>query len=233
MKILLTGTSSGIGETLANKLKKKKHIVWGISRRKTPLTSIKQDLAKPNSWEKILQAMKRKKFKPDVIIFNAAIQLNDLNPFLDPRITRKIFETNFFSIIEGIQTLLNYVKPHTHFIAISSTSAFKGSGREGIGYASSKTAISLAFESLHQHFKDRFLFSIVYFGPVKTDMRKGRKHPPLTLSKEQAAEAVIEVIKNKKIISYYPKAAFLTVKLIKLLPENLHLKIFPWLEKKY
>lgn len=233
MKILLTGTSSGIGEALAQKLKEQKHTVWGISRRKTPHSTIQQDLSKFAAWEKILKIMKGKKFKPDVVVFNAAIQLNDLNPQFNPKITKKMFDLNFFSILEGINLLIPYLKKNAHFIVISSTSSFKGSAKEGIGYASSKAAISLAFEGLYEHFKDKYLFSTIYFGPVQTEMRKGRRNPPMTLLEQEAALAIIETIKNRKIISYYPKVAFLAVKFIKLLPKNLHLKIFPYLEDNF
>lgn len=226
-KILITGISSGIGQALAQQLEGNGYKVFGVSRRNG------YDVSKKGAWEKIVLQMKKAKFTPDVVVFNAAINPNDLSSTLDLTLTKKIFAVNFFSILEGIKILTFYVKPHTHFITISSTSAFKGGSFEGVGYASSKAALSIAFESLYQHYKNKFLFSTIYFGPVKTKMRLGRKNPPLTLSKEQAAKNIIEVIENKTPIAYYPRVAFLLVKLIKLLPFNMHLRIFPVLEKRY
>ncbi len=63
-KILITGTSSGIGRALAKELILQKHIVWGVARRSKLLQSLKRevsisssfsysplDMDKKNSWE--------------------------------------------------------------------------------------------------------------------------------------------------------------------------------------
>ncbi len=234
-QVLITGTSSGIGQKLAEKLTSKGYLVFGIARRKSigAFQSLQIDLSESGCWKKIAAKLKKIKFIPKVVVFNAAIQLNDLTPEFDPKITSKIFETNFFSILEGVKTLIPFISPKAHFIVISSSSAFKGSNREGIGYAASKAAITLAFESLYHHFKGKFLFSTVFFGPVNTNMRKGRKSTPLMLSTTQAADKIIEVIENKKVQTFHPLSIFLIVKTIKLLPANLHFKIFSWLESAF
>ena len=44
MKILITGTSSGIGRELARQLAEAGHQVWGIARRKDLLESLRHEL---------------------------------------------------------------------------------------------------------------------------------------------------------------------------------------------
>ncbi len=235
MKILITGTSSGIGKALAQQLINQHHQVLGISRRKSAnnFKSLRIDLSQPGVWEKVARTLKKQQFLPKVIIFNAGINDNDLDPDYDPKVTRQIFEINFFSILDGIKTLSYYLPRNTHFITISSTSAFKGSGLEGVGYASSKAALSVAFESLYHYFKNRFIFTTVYLGPVDSGMRLNRAKTPLILSEQKAVSIIIQAIKNKQPTYYVPNILFLFIRIMKLFPANIYLKIFPILERRY
>ncbi len=227
-KILLTGASSGLGRALVIKLIEEGSYVFGIARRKKLLLLLQGELSQPNkfqfsnvdislsnSWGKILKSLKRKKFKPDVVIFNAAISGNDFEKGIDTILNRKIFETNYFSSLEALKTLLPYVNNNSQFIAISSLSAFKGSGEEGIGYAASKAALSISFESLSIKYKGKHDFKIVYFGPIKTGMNPFTKHNVLTISEKTAVNSIINAIKGTKNQRFIPWFLFTAILLSK------------------
>lgn len=247
-KILIIGASSGIGRGMVKKLIEEKYIVWGISRRKKLLEELSQevcnkshfyyqslDISKKNSWKNILLNMKKRKFKPDIVIFNAAVNQNDLELDIKPEITKKIFQINFFSILEGIKVLFPYMDKHSQYIAVSSSSALKGNAREGIGYPSSKSALSIAFESLYQkYYLSGRIFTTVSFGPINTGMRRFKKAPPFTLSEQEAVNCIMKAIKEKKGFYYYPKISFIFLKIIKVfLPNEITLKLFSKIEKRY
>lgn len=241
-KVLITGVSSGIGRALTKKLILNGHNVWGIARRKELLETLEIqvknnsslivssiDIAKTDSWSKLCFDLQREKFIPNIIIFNAAVNESDLNP-LNPKLTKEIFNVNFFSIIIGVKYLLHFVKRGTQFIVISSLSALKGSGVEGIGYPASKAAISVAFESLQRKFGNKYSFKTIYFGPIAAGMGPFKKVLPVILSEEEAVEKIIKVMKSKQIIHYYPGSIFFTLKMIKFFPSNIYLDVLSKLE---
>ena len=248
-RFLITGVSSGIGQALAKKLVLSGNEVWGIARRKESLQSLDEelkdkekfhylvaDVSQEKDWENLVAEMSRKKYFPQVVIFNAAIFKPDLEKGLESQLTRETFSINFFGIIQGIEILLRFVKKGTQFLAISSLSALKGSSVEGIGYPASKAALNIAFESLYQKYKNTFMFKTLSFGPVATGMSHFEKKFPFLLTRDQAVKKVIEVLEGKQVINYNPWFLFFFLRILKLLPssiyffalskiENLHFKL--------
>ncbi|MBI3485940.1 SDR family NAD(P)-dependent oxidoreductase [Candidatus Daviesbacteria bacterium] len=241
-RILITGVSSGIGRKLAIKLMAK-NWVWGVARREVLLKEIessqiklkfnytKADFSQSGAWQKIISAMKKAEFIPEVVIFNAGIYKDAKNEGFDIEIVREVFEVNFFSIIKGIELLQDSYNSRIHFLAISSTSALKGSKSEGIAYGASKAALSIAFESLYQkQLKSNFKFSTIFFGPINTDMNPHKKSRFMVLSEEEAVNKVIKAIKEQGPVYYSPDSLFRLLFLLRLIPANLTLKILNFLE---
>lgn len=239
-RYLITGVSSGIGRELTKELIKRGDRVWGIARRTRLLISLKKelgetksfrysalDIIRPKSWTKVVDQMRSVRFSPQIIVFNAAIFSNDFSPEgnIDVSSTRKIIETNFFSILTGLNELFKFVKPKTKFIFIGSSSAFKGGGEEGIGYCVSKAAISQTMESLHLKHKSRYNFKIIHFGPVTTDMLPLRNGIHFVISASQAARHIIESIHSHRHIFHYPGRLFFFLRFIKILPTSIYLRI--------
>lgn len=245
-KILITGVSSGIGRALTKELVMCGNSVFGIARRKELLSSLKKeisnpkkyfycaaDLTKKESWKKVVISLKRRKFVPDIIIFNAAILRCDVDTQIDLKVNRELFEVNYFSIMKGINHLMPIVKNNSQVIAISSTSSQKGSGIEGVGYAASKAALSISFESLYQKFKRKLIFKIVFFGPVKTGMSPFKKYSLLYLNEKQAVGEIIKAIKNDNIFYYRPKIVFFVLKLAKLVSQKLYFRILDVIDQMH
>lgn len=233
--ILITGVSSGIGRALAKRLITNGHQIWGVARRKKLLDNLTKeiggnnhsfftpmDVAGAGNWPKLIKKMSDNKFIPEMVIFNAAVLKNDLTPEFSTKTTQEIFAVNFFSIMVGVEYLLKFVKLGTQFIAISSLSAFKGSGVEGVGYPGSKAALSIAFESLHQKYNGQHHFKTVYFGPVASGMGPFKKIWPVVLSEEKAVGTIIKAMEGKQIIHYSPRVLFLILKLMKIMPPSLY-----------
>lgn len=238
MKILITGVSSGIGRTLTKQLISNGSKVWGIARRKKLLLSLLQetdnspnlyvstlDVSLESDWKKLLKRLIEADFMPDVIIFNAVIWEKDLAGNFDIESTKKMINTNFYGALYGVNLLLPLVNKGTQFIAISSLSVFQGSETVGIGYSAGKAGLSIAFECLHQKYKDKFSFKTIFFGPLDTKLNSFKKNPPFLLTKEQASKFIIDAINSRKIIFYRPKILFFFYWFIKLLPSNFYFKL--------
>lgn len=244
--VLVTGASSGIGHSLSSLLIKKGYKVWGVARRKKLLELLNKELKNKNFfytagdisqesfWEQQIKKMKKNKFTPDIVVFNAAMNENDLKDGMDLDKLKQMMEVNFFSILKGVKLIMENYKNKLHFIAISSTSSVKGNYIEGIGYAASKGALSIAFESLFQKYENsKAFFTTVYFGPVTTDMSRFIKPTPMTLTKEKAAMGIIKAIENKRPFYYYPKAAFVVLSIMRLLPKQTFFWLWKNLQKSY
>jgi len=243
-KYLITGVSSGIGRALTKKLLIDGETVWGIARREQLLKNLKKELNNPTNftyismdqadkigWQSLIKKFKKKDFIPKIIIFNAAISQNDLQSGIEIEVLEKLVEVNFLGVMRGISTLLPLVKSGTQFITISSFSALKGSGTEGIGYAASKAAVSIGFESLYQRYKDKgIIFKTIYFGPINSGMGLFKKNIPFILSENQAVKFIINSTKNSKGQFFYPRSIFLIFKIIKLLPSNIYFRILSRME---
>lgn len=236
---LITGVSSGIGRELTKTLVGDGHSVLGIARRKELLRELKfeldagqkfnfinVDLSVAGAWQEITEYLTEKHFNPDTVIFNAAVFEKDyLGQELDFVKMRNSFEINFFSIVRGFEELIKIVKPNTQFIFISSSSALKGSGAEGVGYPASKSALSTAFESLYQKYKNKYSLKIIYFGPIRTDMLPSASKFTPVLSVQQAVNKIIKVNNSSKVINYAPGILFLFLRMIKIMPDYLYLTI--------
>lgn len=244
-RYLITGASSGIGRALTKELISRGHSVFGIARRKTLMQSLKDeltnaskyqfasvDLSSSNGWSKLIKHLQKSHFLPEVVIFNAALVQHDFTKTgIRLSITRDILETNFFSILAGFEKLNKILKPKSKFLFINSSSSLKGSGIEGIGYPASKSALSIAFESLYLKYKDQYSLKMIFFGPVDVNKHVKRSRLVPVLSLGQAVTEVIECLDSKKTLHYAPTFIFAPLRLIKLLPESIYFQILTLIDK--
>ena len=129
--VLITGVSSGIGKALTKLLLTKGFRVWGIARRKELLLELKKelhsdkfiftaaDIKAENFWENLIKEFNKKNFIPQEVVFNAAVNENDLVDGINLEKTREMMEVNFFSILRGVEIIIKNYPKKLHFIAIS------------------------------------------------------------------------------------------------------------------
>lgn len=244
-RYLITGVSSGIGRALTKELTSQGHNVFGIARRRRLLQNLKGelsdpskyhftsiDLSNPDTWTQIIKHLRKINFRPEVVIFNAALVQRDFTKNgIDLSKTRNILETNFFSILDGFEKLRKMLKPKSKFLFISSSSSFKGSGIEGIGYPASKSALSVAFESLYQKYKERYILKILFLGPVNIDETVKRSTLVPVLSLNQAVTKVIRCLDSKESFHYAPTFIFILLKIAKFLPDSIYFQILTLIDK--
>jgi 3-hydroxy acid dehydrogenase / malonic semialdehyde reductase len=246
-KVLILGASSGIGKELAKQLVRLGFFVWGTGRNETALKNLKEevgisskintsilDVTKPEDLASLKETLKREGFIPDVVVISAGIVENDLLDKINTNTTRKIMETNYFGALNCVNEFLHFVNPTSQFIYISSSSAIKGTAYQGIGYGSSKSAMSLAFESFWMKWsrKEGPLFTTIYFGPVETPLHKPKGTRIFLISPTQASSHIISAIKGRKALYYRPRLLFWFLRFSKLLPSSIYLWMMTYLEDK-
>ncbi|MBS7786537.1 SDR family oxidoreductase [Flavobacterium sp. CYK-55] len=180
MKIIITGTSRGIGFELAKQLSALGHEVLAISRKINPkllsqpnVTSLSVDIAKEKELNQVNEFISSTWHQVDIMIHNAGLLLS--KPFAQT--TQEDFEyvykTNFFGVANLTRICLPYLKPGSHVVSISSMGGIQGSMKfSGLSaYSSSKGALITLTELLAEEYKEQGIaFNVLALGAVQTEM---------------------------------------------------------------
>src|SRR3989338_2428992 len=199
MKILITGTSRGIGKATAEQLRLCDHEVreiWGQQEC---------DVGNREAVRLYCQKLKQGGFMPDAVILNAGIFPTDVNETFHRDIFDKTFAVNLGGAINLIEEFLpDMLKVgQGHFVGIASTAAFRPNLR-AISYPATKIALALALRGFDLHYRDKGVaFSAVYLGPIATNMFEGKKSA-LVPKAEDVAKMLAGLLESKKPVVYYP-----------------------------
>lgn len=180
-KIIITGTSRGIGFELVQLFSKAGHQVLALSRNEKPIQDLKLDnvssfsfdLSDSISYEKIQDFVKTNWQEVDVLINNAGTLLN--KPFSETTMLdfESVYKTNIFGVAELTRVVLPFMKKESHVVNISSMGGVQGSMKfPGLAaYSSSKAAVITLTELLAEEYKDSGIsFNVLALGAVQTEM---------------------------------------------------------------
>jgi len=182
-KIVITGTSSGIGFELARKFLKSGNLVWGCSRSKSTILHKNYkhkvlNLEKKNHIEKwIKQISKDSSNEIDICVLNAAFYERNLNYFETEQNIIKTISVNLISSIlisKKISKLM--INNNRGMIVFFSSSAVVVKDIGTSTYSSSKIALETFAQRLNKELKKFkikiFIFRLNY---LKTRLSKDLK----------------------------------------------------------
>ena len=177
--IIITGTSSGIGLELVKIYSKNGYKVISLSRSDLPakgLVGVEHmnfDISKKGSLVNLVNLVKNKYKKIDILINNAGKLINKSFKDLSKDDLYDIYDVNVFGVISLIQCLLPFFKKDSHIVNISSIGGISGSSKfPGLtAYSSSKGALNILTEVLAEEFKESGpKFNSLSLGSVNTPM---------------------------------------------------------------
>ncbi|ASZ13416.1 SDR family oxidoreductase [Chitinophaga pendula] len=151
--VLITGASSGLGETIANYLADKGYIVYGTSRNihseGRKFHTLQMDVGDPESIRRCVQHILHAQARIDVLINNAGLSIAGVTEHLLLADVQQTFDTNLFGVIRVCQEVLPYMRAQQQgrIINISSIGAEIGLPYRGI-YSASKAALDRFTEAL-------------------------------------------------------------------------------------
>jgi NAD(P)-dependent dehydrogenase (short-subunit alcohol dehydrogenase family) len=175
---LITGVSRGIGKATAEKFVKEGFNVIGVSQSgKTPfehenLKVFKTDLSNPSSIKSLVENIRSKSIKIDILINNAGI-LIDKGSGLTLDVLRKTMEVNLFGLVNLTEQMIPCINHGGHIINLSSGLGSLTDGASGYysAYRISKVAINMYTRTLAVHLSQKGIkVSSIDPGWVKTDM---------------------------------------------------------------
>ena len=160
--IIITGTSSGIGLELVKIYSKNGYNVISLSRSDLPAKGVvgvehmNFDISKKGSLVNLVNLIKNKYEKIDILINNAGKLINKSFKDLSKDDLYDIYDVNVFGVISLIQCLLPFFKKDSHVVNISSIGGISGSSKfPGLtAYSSSKGALNILTEVLAEEFKE-------------------------------------------------------------------------------
>ncbi len=159
MKVVITGSSSGIGKKIAHFLESKGHQVWGLSRRNCPEIS-KWTKCDVSDWHQVNEAMKTIESAwghVDALICCAGTQgaigkSMDIDPLEWSQTIKNNLDSTYF-VIRGLFNLLNVNQSRGKILCFSGGGAT--SPRPYLSaYGSAKTAIVRLVETLAEEWKN-------------------------------------------------------------------------------
>ncbi|CAM2792636.1 Short-chain dehydrogenase [Flavobacterium succinicans] len=179
-KIIITGTSRGIGYELALQFANAGHQVLAISR-KTPqalienenITCLSVDLSTEEDLYKVTDFLDSTWKNVDAIIHNAGALLNKPFATITQADFEAIYKVNVFGVANLTRVVLPYLQKGSHVVTISSMGGVQGSLKfAGLAaYSSSKGAVITLSELLAEEYKAQGIaFNVLALGAVQTEM---------------------------------------------------------------
>ena len=180
-RIIITGTSRGIGFELAKQFAAAGHQVLALSRNAEPckslsmqnLTAFSFDITDASHFEKVANFIESDWEGVDVLINNAGALLH--KPFAETTLAdfEAVYKVNVFGVAELTRTVLPFMKKGGHVVTISSMGGIQGSVKfPGLAaYSSSKGAVITWSELLAEEYKEEGIaFNVLALGAVQTEM---------------------------------------------------------------
>jgi len=176
-KILVTGSSSGIGLAIAIKLKKKGNLVIINGRNKKKLINIQKkekffgcengDLSNPKEAEKVVLKSYKKLKGLDVIICNAGESKSSPPNDENFKEWNKMFKQNFFTASNVIESSKKYLeKTNGKIICISSICGNELIKGAPITYSTAKAALNFYVKSLSHYLPKNININLISPGNI-------------------------------------------------------------------
>jgi len=180
-KVIITGTSRGIGFELAQQFANNDFEVLALSRNDEPLKSLNVqniktlsvDLGNSNDLHKVQDFLKTEWEAVDILIHNAGFLINKPFEELTKNDFLKVYDVNVFGVAELTQICIPFLKKGSHVLTISSMGGVQGSLKfPGLAaYSSAKGAVITLSELLSEEYKEQEIaFNVLALGAVQTEM---------------------------------------------------------------
>lgn len=232
-KIIIVGSSSGIGKEMAIIYARQNHLVAVTGRRSELLEELKNqypaniitgcfDVTDAGNQKQIASLIQQLGGL-DLFIYNTGFGDPSLN--LDGNTENLTTRTNVNGFVETVSYVFNYfVEQGNGQIALtSSIAALRGNGWAP-AYSASKAFMSiyaegLAIKALRLH--KNISVTDIRPGFIDTKMAKGNRRFWVA-SPEKAARQIIAAIEKKKRVAYITKRWWLIAQVLKILPFSLY-----------
>ncbi|MEO0437655.1 MAG: SDR family NAD(P)-dependent oxidoreductase [Pseudomonadota bacterium] len=208
--ILITGASSGIGRATAIAAVRDGWRVIACGRDEERLAQLREevtgvetlafDLLDEEACARALSGL-----APDVSVLNAGVcEYVDVKHW-DPALFRRVFDANFFSVVNCLTELLPQARPGSQIVFVDSLARLLPFTRSE-AYGASKAAVYYLAKSLQVDLEARGVtVQSVSPGFVRTPLTDRNEFSmPMRVEPEEAAQAILKSIHNRDSSGYFP-----------------------------
>ena len=152
--VLITGASSGLGRSIAEKLSNHNFIVYGTSRNPKEIDAkyklLKFDITQYEDAERITDYLISKHGKIDILINNAGISITGPVESSEMSDIKNLYDTNFFGQINLIQKVVPHMRKNMSglIINITSIAGYLGLPFQSI-YCASKASLNMELKNFN------------------------------------------------------------------------------------
>ena len=243
--IWITGASTGIGKALAIKFSKngwrvaisarRLELLEEISKKNENIFSFPLDVTNKDECSKVFSEIKNKFEQIDLCIFSTGTWDPKKEKEIDVQQIENVMKVNFFGTVNSIKSVEKYFKElgKGHISIVSSIAGYRGLPNS-TGYGPSKSALNNLTESLYFDFKRYGVrVSLISPGFIKTPMTdKNDFKMPFLKTTEYAAEKIYNgLVKTNAFEIHLPKQLTIVLKILKILPNWLYLRLVGKLTK--
>lgn len=189
------------------------------------------DVRDPAQVGEVMQQMEKKNFLPNVVVLNAGIYREDLDPGYNFDQFKEIFSTNVFGAFIWIDSLLQKFlnRRGGKFVVVSSVMAFRPDARS-VAHSASQTALSMILRNLNVRYHgSNVQFVAVYLGPVATEIlpryAQENKRAFFILQPEKAVQVIAKAINGRGLSYASPRWLMLLFQCTYFLPDWLFTKL--------
>ncbi len=244
-KIWITGASSGIGKSVAEKFANEGWKVAVSARRKELLDELAKnpnivsfplDVTNRNQINEVFKNILDNFGELDICLFSSGTYEPKDEENIDPDKIKNVINVNFIGVIDCVKSVERYFKDKKsgHISIVSSIAGYRGLPNSS-GYGPSKAALTNFSESIYFDFKKFGVrVSVVSPGFIKTPLTDKNKFPmPFLKTPEYAAEKIFNgLVKSSAFEIHFPKGLTLTLKFLRILPYRLYLFLVDKLVKR-
>ena len=244
-KIWITGASSGIGKSVAEKFANEGWKVAVSARRKELLDELAKnpnivsfplDVTNRNQINEVFKNIIDNFGDLDICLFSSGTYEPKDEQNIDPDKIKNVINVNFLGVIDCVKSVERYFKDKKsgHISIVSSIAGYRGLPNSS-GYGPSKAALTNFSESIYFDFKKFGVrVSIVSPGFIKTPLTDKNEFPmPFLKTPEYAAEKIFNgLVKSSAFEIHFPKGLTLTLKFLRILPYRLYLFLVDKLVKR-
>ena len=244
LNIFITGTSSGIGESLAYYYSQKGYTIGITARRNDRLQTVADkcielggnpivyniDVSDKEKCKDAAKDFMSTNKSIDIVIANAGVGGDDNILSGDPSEINRILKINLLGVTNSVIPFIPKMKEqHSGRIAIiSSIASFRGLPHHG-GYSASKAALRNLTESWNYTLKPYGIsLTTIFPGYIDTEMTKDHKFKmPFLMHSDKASRIIANSIQQKKRKLILPWQWKLIIPIFRILPRFLIYRFTP------
>ncbi|WP_192891523.1 SDR family NAD(P)-dependent oxidoreductase [Vibrio bathopelagicus] len=231
MRIMITGATSGIGQSLAIDYTQQGHQVIACGRNQDKLKALvdshETDLSHSSIEPLCFDLTDYHNFPEldqnnplDLLILNAGdCEYIDDPVNFDAELFERVININLISIGYALKAWLKNIKPGGRLVLVSSSASFLplpraeayGASKAGLTYLGRTLSVDLAKHNIH--------VSIVHPGFVETPLTERNTFAmPMIISSEAAIQRIVNGIAQGKSEIDFPRRFIMLMKLLRMLP---------------